>query len=420
MNIEIRGLRDDEFPALFGAVTRVMGAPRTYFAAHYRHDPEARAEHSRVVLVDGQIVSHIRLYDRWQRVGGVPVHVGCVGDVCTLPEHRKRGYCRALLEDALAYWDARDYDLSMIVSGVGVYEACGWVSFPEMAYRAPAVDFDPGTERGLYDVRRFARSEDLAAVSAVYEAYHEGRSLATVRSLAYWERHFYWLPREREDAFFVAERNGGIVAYARAQHGGDTLIVSECCYRPEQPDAVHALCEATFTFAKRARCQFVEAVLPEDHPAVTFFSDQPTWICEERSPLLFRLVNLSRLLRRLEPLFAHRLHEARLPPSALSLEVGDQVAGLTIAPDGVHVGAPVGPRVVLAPSEFFLLLFGQASASELLASDPRAETTEATGRRGDGAMGRHQERRGTEPGACAALSALFPRGAPIYWRTDIV
>jgi predicted N-acetyltransferase YhbS len=186
MSLEIRGLRAEEYPQLLEMLPRVMGAPRTYFAACYRHDPETRPEQSRVVIVDGEIVSHIRLYDRWQRVGGVPIHVGCVGDVCTLPEHRRRGYCRALLEDALAYWDTREFDLSMIVSGVGVYERCGWVTFPEMVYRAPSANVPPS---GGYAVRRFARAEDLPAVAAVHEVYHEGRSLATVRSTAYWERH---------------------------------------------------------------------------------------------------------------------------------------------------------------------------------------------------------------------------------------
>jgi predicted N-acetyltransferase YhbS len=443
VDTEIRGLRDDEYPALYSAITRVMGAPRTYFAAHYRHDPEARAEHSRVLLVDSQIVSHIRLYDRWQRVGGVPVHVGCVGDVCTLPEHRKQGYCRALLDDALAYWDARDYDLSMIVSGVGVYERCGWVSFPEMAYRAPAVDCEPGDPIGDYAVRRFARGDDLGAVAAVYDAYHRERSLATVRSRDYWERHFYWLAREREDAFFVAERDSQIVAYIRAQHGGDTHIVSECCHHPDHPHAVHPLCAAAFTFARRARCQFVEAVLPEDHPAVDFFTDQPTWIAEERSPLLFRLVNLPRLLRRLQPLFTRRLREARLPRSALTLSVGDQMAGLAIMPDGVRIGAPAGPVVSLRPADFFLLLFGQANASEVLGgvrqsrgirrgcSDGSRDRVEGTsvisvslGRRRQHESWEHES---SVAGAAAeshdpqaALSALFPAGAPIYWRTDIV
>src|SRR4051794_21453242 len=118
MPIEIRGARAEEMREVLDMVPRVMGATREYFAAMYRNDPWARPEHSRIVRVDGRIVSHLRLYDRWQRVGPIPVRVGGVGDVCTLPEYRKQGYCRALLEDALRYWNEGGYDLSMIVSGV--------------------------------------------------------------------------------------------------------------------------------------------------------------------------------------------------------------------------------------------------------------------------------------------------------------
>lgn len=458
MSIEIRGLRAEEYPQLLQMLPRVMSAPRTYFAACYRHDPEARPEHSRVVIADGEIVSHIRLYDRWQRVGGVPVHVGCVGDVGTLPEHRRRGYCRALLEDALAYWDDQEYDLSMIVSGVGVYERCGWVTFPEMAYRAPAADLSGpplrggaplpeagrGAAGGGYAVRRFARAEDLDGVAAVHEAYHEGRSLATVRTRAYWERHFYWITGEREEAFLVATSGGEIVAYVRGRHGGDRLIISECCHQPEHPQAVSALCEASFTLAHRAGCRAVEAVLPDDHPAVAFYAERPAWLAEERAPLLFRLVDLPRLLRRLEPLLTERLCARRYTgpgarpavphleagpgadrPAhtrgtdlALSLRVADQEAGLAITPEGVRVvppsggDRPVDTALQLAPAEFFLLLFGQASASEL--------TGLATAlRSGPTAPGAHL---GTEAASDtrALLAALFPRGAPIYWRTDIV
>src|SRR5438105_4554533 len=205
MAIEVRGARAEEMPEVLEMVPRVMGATREYFAAAYRNDPWARPEHSRIVRVEGQIVSHIRLYDRWQRVGPVAVHVGCVGDVCTLPEHRKRGYCRALLEDALRYWDERDYDFSMIVSGVGVYAACGWVPLVERGFALPAENrHEAGAGRIAgrdYEVRRFVRSEDLTAVAAVYAASNAEWSLATVRSPAYWDRHFSWIAGEIEEAF---------------------------------------------------------------------------------------------------------------------------------------------------------------------------------------------------------------------------
>src|SRR5690242_10618277 len=172
MTIEIRGARADEMDAVLEMVPRVMGATREYFAAAYRNDPWSRPEHSRIVKREGQIVSHLRLYDRWQRVGPAPVRVGCVGDVCTLPEHRKQGFCRALLEDALEYWDQNGYDLSMIVSGVGVYEACGWAPFAETQFELPAEDLHERTGQRAYEIRRFVRGEDLTAVAAVYAEYN--------------------------------------------------------------------------------------------------------------------------------------------------------------------------------------------------------------------------------------------------------
>jgi predicted N-acetyltransferase YhbS len=405
--VEIRGLREEEYPRLLAMLPRVMGAPRTYFVAHYRHDPHGKPEHSRVALIDGEIVAHLRLYERRQFVGGVPVPVGCVGDVCTLPEYRKQGLCRALLEDAVAYFRDHDFNLSQVVSGVGVYRRCGWAPFPEMMYRAPSVDHDRGGGRaaGPILIRRFARGEDLEAVAAVHARYHEGRSLATARPLPYWERHFYWLTGEREEAFLLAEVESTIVAYARGRSGGERLVMSECCYRPEHADAVRPLCEAFFTLAARSGCAHVEAVLPEDHAAIAFFADQPLWSAAEQFPLLFRLVDLARLLRRLEPLLSERLGRVVLPAGSIFLDliVGEQAARLAVTADGVRVTSVGGDAAVpgahpvrIDPAAFFLLLFGQAGSSEI--PIPQIEAGPAR----------------------AAVTAMFPRGAPIYWRTDIV
>jgi hypothetical protein len=197
-------------------------------------------------------------------------------------------------------------------------------------------------------------------------------------------------------------------AYARGSSGGGRLILSECCYLPEHPGAVRPLLHAFWTLAARAGCAQVEAVLPEDHPAVAFCAEQPLWSAAERSPLLFRLVDLTRLLGRIEPLLTQRLLRIVLPrePLFLDLVVGEHTARLAVTPDGVRVMAPGDPspgphptahEVRLEPEEFFLLLFGQASSSEL-----------------SGAVG------AVAAPARAVLTALFPRGAPIYWRPDIV
>ena len=111
------------------------------------------------------------------------------------------------------------------------------------------------------------------------------------------------------------------------------------------------------------------------------------------SVLLFRLVNLQRLLERLHPLLATRCWKAGIEGS-LTLAVGEQGVKLRIRHDRLEIGPPGEGRVALAPENFFRLLFGVAEPSVALGGVP-AE-------------------------AQRVLATLFPREAPVYWRTDIV
>jgi predicted N-acetyltransferase YhbS len=393
MAMELRGARVEEMPEVLDMVPRVMGATREYFAAAYRNDPWGRAEHSRIVRVDGRIVSHSRLYDRWQRVGSVPVHVGCVGDVCTLPEYRKRGYCRALLEDALRYWDENGYDLSMIVSGVGVYAACGWVPLQELRFDLPAENRHEASLRRKYEIRRFVRAEDLTAVAAVYAAFNAERSLTTIRSSAYWECHFAWIAGEIEEAFLVAVRAGQIVAYLRCERGGQQLVVSECCCLPDHAYAAIELLDAALTFAAKRGLEGIQGHLPVDHPALAAARERPGFAQTASSVLLFRLVNLRRLLERLQPLLAERALASGVE-GEYTLSVAGEYAGLSVRPGWVRVSEPEATHTEIPPEAFFALLFGSISPGEVLAGLPA--------------------------GPARVLAALFPSGAPVYWRTDVV
>jgi hypothetical protein len=58
------------------------------------------------------------------------------------------------------------------------------------------------------------------------------------------------------------------------------------------------------------------------------------------------------------------------------------------------VGEPGETPVDLEPGRFFGLLFGAVEPSEALADLPQASGK--------------------------LLAGLFPRGAPVYWRTDVV
>lgn len=394
MSTEVRATRADEMDAVLDMIPVVMGAPREYFDAHYRFDPLALPEHSRIVRADGQIVAHIRLYDRWIRVGSTAVHAGCVGDVCTLPEHRKRGHCRALLQDALDYWDRRDYDLSMILSGVGVYQRVGWVTFPETRYSADIPPWRCTPSDPAYRTRRCARDDDLPQVQDIYAAYNADRPHTTVRSPEYWARHFYWTPREVEEAFYVAERDGRIAGYCRCAHGGEALTLMELCHLPDQPGAAVSLVDALARHAHKRRYQRLAAYLPADSAVLPLLRQWPAFRMEETRVMLFQLVNLPRLMHRMAAELARRA--ANLQPTELALKVSAHHCGLRISSGKVEVVQPTGPTIEVGEADFFRLLLGQAPPDEL-------ESCAAL----DDPLRR-------------LLAALFPQAHPVYWRTDTV
>jgi hypothetical protein len=121
--------------------------------------------------------------------------------------------------------------------------------------------------------------------------------------------------------------------------------------------------------------------------------EKPGFEASESKVLLFRLVNLRRLLERLQPLLAERARISGLEGD-LSLRVGDQSAGLQVRPGWVTVVDPGEATVEVEPDLFFELLFGAVAPPPALADLPPAPAT--------------------------LLGGLFPPGAPVYWRTDVV
>lgn len=198
--IEVRGACGlAEERAVLDMLPRVMGAPREFFAARYRHDPCGTPEHSRIVVCDGEIVSHVRVYRRPIRLGWGEVWTGAIGDVCTLPQYRLRGYAALALQEASTWMRAQGVPLCTILSGVGIYERVGWEKVTEPCFAFPADGLVGLPVPVDVTVRRISRVEDQTALASVYAAHAEGRSLTVVRSPAYWYQHFDMTPVERAD-----------------------------------------------------------------------------------------------------------------------------------------------------------------------------------------------------------------------------
>lgn len=118
-DIEIRPIREDEFPAVLALACVAFGEEST------EEDAQAyRAafpfERSLCAFEDGRLVATSAVQSLELTLpGGVAVHMGGVTWIATLPTHRRRGLLRRLMAAQLADMRAR----GEIISGLGASEA---------------------------------------------------------------------------------------------------------------------------------------------------------------------------------------------------------------------------------------------------------------------------------------------------------
>jgi len=115
-----RGARRDEFEATVELGNNVFllpdGSPRRLNVTHSLLWRPENHENMRIVLVNGQVVSHVGISEREYVALGNRVRVGFIGGVCTRADHRNRGFAGACLQDAIARLTRRGAAL-MPVSG---------------------------------------------------------------------------------------------------------------------------------------------------------------------------------------------------------------------------------------------------------------------------------------------------------------
>ena len=102
--MEIRAAREGEQEEIIDLLAEVFVTQcRPRYASQIYQDSSYHLEQSWVGLVEGKIVSHLRISDRVVCVGDTTVKLAGVGIVATQADYRQRGYASALIIDAISY-----------------------------------------------------------------------------------------------------------------------------------------------------------------------------------------------------------------------------------------------------------------------------------------------------------------------------
>ena len=104
--MEIRASKESDFEEIINLICTVFVEKcRPRYASQIYHDSSFQPHQSRVCVIDGKIVSHIRVSDRAIQIGPSVIRLGGIGMVATLPEYRHRGYASALMQDSIEYME---------------------------------------------------------------------------------------------------------------------------------------------------------------------------------------------------------------------------------------------------------------------------------------------------------------------------
>ena len=404
--MEIRGVCESELAEMINLQCRVFrpdGHER--YRQYVRTDPSYRYDQSRVVVVNGQIVSTLRVWEREIRIGSTAVPMGGIGGVGTDPEHQGAGYATALMNDTISYMRTVGYDVGVLFSAIpcAFYRKLGWASVPLAGFRVTRRR-NIGLEETEWHVEPFDEGRDLEESITLYDNHNAQQSGSLVRTRSYWGSG----PARLRDILptIVARHGNRLGGYLNFQVGNQSVNILEVAYDQTQPKALTALVSHLLQVCEREEVEEFHGDIPHRHPMVDLLIEGTagdTFLTGNSAMMLYA-VNLPSLFQRLLPELQARLDAAnqKFTPASICFAVNDQEVGLRLQDDGLlQTSDSIEGAIRLAvPGHlFWRALLGESSWNQL---EPTL----------------HQQGIVVEAEISALLSILFPQQEVIFWAPD--
>jgi len=404
--MEIRGIRESELTAMIDLQCRVFrpdGHERYW--QYVRTDPSYRHDQSRVVVVDGQIISTLRVWEREMRIGSIAVPMGGIGGVGTHPDHQGAGYATALMKDTISYMHTVGYDVGVLFSAIpcAFYRKLGWASVPLAGFqitRRRTIGLEP-TE---WQVGPFDEGRDLEPAIALYDKHNAEQSGSLIRTRSYWESG----PARLRDILptVVARRGDKLGGYLNFEVDEKSVNILEAAYDRAHPQALTALVSHLLQVCERERVEDLHGHIPHRHPLVDLLVEGTagdTFLTGD-STMMLHPVNLPALFQRLLPELQARFDAANqnFKPVSVCFVVNDQEVGLRLLQNGTlqtFDSDEKAIRLTLPGHIFWRALLGESSWKQL---EPTL----------------HQQGIAVDRETAALLSILFPQREVIFWGPD--
>ena len=411
--MEIRTVRESEVEQmieLMCLVFRPQGHER--YRQYMAGDSLYQRDQSRVVVVDGRIVATLRVWDKQLRVGTTPVRFGGIGNVCTHPDARGKGYATAMMEEAVRYMKETGYPISCLFTDAGnrFYHRMGYRGVPSSGFRMSQWKLAEGIT-SEWEVTPFDEARDLAPALELYEICNRDRSATVVRDMAYWKSGNV---RARDVYPRLVARKGDVLGgYLTYEDSAGEVEILDVAHRSE-PGVLTALAGQFLGVCTRQGIETIHGLLPRRHPFVDVMLElgMGNLVSAGNSKLMLNALNMQALCEQILPELQRRL-------DASDLEVKAHVT-VVIQVDG--------EECVLMLGVDRRLQLGSASASDAAAvtgADKVALSGELfwrmlLGESGWGDLQSTLRERGTSvtPAGDELIRVLFPTKEPVFWMAD--
>ncbi len=172
-------------------------------------DPRFQPGDLRVVSVDDKVVSMMMLLRRPLRMGRAVLKGAIVAPVATHPDHQGKGYCSAVMRDAVQYMKTHGFDITILWGNPWLYPHYGYSPAMVKTELVVKPTQKKANVKSPCQIRPFVAA-DVESITRIYNHNTATRTCAEVRSPAMWE----WRPKSSEVKLeVVTDAEGKVIGY---------------------------------------------------------------------------------------------------------------------------------------------------------------------------------------------------------------
>jgi len=312
-------------------------------------DPFYDREMTKVIEVDGKIVSHIGIVDRQIRIGSARLRMGGIGGVVTHPDYRKRNFARMLMNECIDFMRSRGFDVSMLFGIPNFYPKFGYVT--SLFNHSCTLR----TEKVL-SLKRRPRVEPLSEahipeIAPIYERATSSLNCSVVRTDEYWR----WL----------SEKSGGPSGILLS--GNEDRIRVQEAFIAE--DRINLAYDLLYAIARKARDElrpWIELTIPSDSfmDKICYYELEAELRKSTRKDAggMIRIINLLSTFRKASPALYENLQGSKLRGWEGSFVLGTDIGSIRISVDegslGVEDASGLRPDIRMPQTSLTKLLVG--------------------------------------------------------------